>query len=991
MEFDFHENYSESGNVPYENDENNNKNPTVQDFRDYYYNKFINENNQEPETQCEKRSYKTKIIDTFVNIDSRNRDKSKYPNNNNYIISLDREYTNVKEIRVVSTQFANINKNVFHDPILLKNDTLYWQRFSENNLKIFDYEFVSNNQISICLNDIDIELLDYLFEGIDDIQEFNENNINQNVSYLNEIDDENICRYIIKKNLYTYILKSKNQGDIVFDISFNEFINAQDNDNIKIFEKYYYHYYQKYINNKKIKITYNEFINGVYECKSFFIRFYYFGNNWKDCFVLLGINCVCLLDDDFSEIIFQNSSKYHKIDAMNICVEYYGNCQIIEYNLNDYDDTFKTFSTQVDSGLYEDKTISKEMSSRMNEVDPDVYEFDVNIDEHKNLSQIKCFKKRLLGNDCLFFRPYIPILDRISPEKKKRKFILIIRNIMHKFVENDSILLRFDRNRKFHSSGLNLFSQIKDTIYDKEFRVHMCKFDMIENIDKNEIIFKDICGEIHDIAINKSELHYPICHHFFYIDLSEHFSRDVCENLFIGKESFGIGYNFKNMLYSAHDIKLSIKNPISCFGDMLINYEKIKLINSKIDSIQSFLGFDLSDTSDFIVKRTYRQARFDNIFYCENHKLQTGDIIYINNTKIIIKYVSDDYFSIENQLLKDSEKYFYNTNPIYFYGNSILNYKINEHEDDLEIDYQEIVVENNNILFKFKSKYNFFFMNQDIFECLFYPNIPILLKKYKNDDLFYFVSATDGKPLKNFWNYKGKYIFSRKKVVKITYYNHQLSTGINSVQISGFVPLNGEYVIYKSNKDQFCIMSKYMSDDGIYKKYKNQYIPFNIKITSNYFGFKNEINNVDLFGNSTSDINFESFPYIFCTSSVLGGNIQNIYNNGNNNRIFPLQELNNIFMKINMPEKLIRESRMIYDRHIQTSKTFPSTPLPSLSFIDLQFWYPNGIPYDFQKTEHSFVLLIREYFDYNNDINYSTKRGNTDDINTFPQIVYQNN
>lgn len=980
MEFDFHENYSDSENVPYENNDNN---PTVQDFRDYYYNKFINENKQEPEQQCEKRSYKTKIIDTFVNIDSRNRDKSKYPNNNNYIMSLDREYTNVKEIRVVSTQFANINKNVFHDPILLKNDTLYWQRFSENNHKIFDYSYVYDNQISICLNDIELELLDYLFEGIDDINENDEQN--PNLSYMNEIDDENICRYIIKKYLYTSWSNNK-----VFDISFNEFINAQDNENIKIFEKYYYYYYEKYINNKKIKITLNEFINGMYECKSFFLRFYYFGSNWKDCLVLLGINCVCLLDNNFPEINFQNSSYYHKIDAINICNEYYGNCQVIEYNLNDYDDTFKTFSTQVDSGLYEDKTISKEMSLRMNDVDPDTYEFEVNIDEHKNFSQIKCFKKRFLGNDCLFFRPYIPILDRFTPEKKKRKFIVVIRNIMHKFVENDSILLRLDRNRKFHSSGLNLFSQIKDTIYDKEFRVHMCKFDMIGNVDKNEIIFRDSQGEIYDIVINKSELHFPICHHFFYIDLSEHFSRDICENLFIGKESFGIGYNLKNMLY---EFTLSIKNPISCFGDMLINYEKIKLKNLKIDTIQSFLGFDLSDTSDFIVKRAYRQARYNNLFYSENHKLQTGDTIYINSVKIIIKYISDDYFSIENQTLNDSEKYFYNTNPIFFYGNAVLNYsdsKKNEYENDLEIDYQEIIVQDNNILFKFRSKYNFF-NNQDIFECVNYPNIPILLKKYKNEDLFYFVSATDGKPLKNFWNYKGKYIFNRKKIIRITYYNHQLSTGINSVQISGFFPLNGEYIIYKSNKDQFCIMSKYASDDGIYKKYKSQYLPFNIKITSDYFGFKNEINNVDLFGNSTSDINFESFPYIFCTSSVLGGNIQNIYNNGNNNRIFPLQELNNIFMKINMPEKLIRESRMIYDRHIQTSKTFPSTPLPSLSFIDLQFWYPNGIPYDFQKTEHSFVLLIREYFDYNNDINYSTKRGNTDDINTFPQIVYQNN
>jgi hypothetical protein len=74
---------------------------------------------------------------------------------------------------------------------------------------------------------------------------------------------------------------------------------------------------------------------------------------------------------------------------------------------------------------------------------------------------------------------------------------------------------------------------------------------------------------------------------------------------------------------------------------------------------------------------------------------------------------------------------------------------------------------------------------------------------------------------------------------------------------------------------------------------------------------------------------------------------------------------------------------MVFDRHAQTPKTFAQTPLPSLTQIDFSFFYPNGLRYNFQNIEHSMVLLIREYVDYNSDINYSTRRGNTDDINVF--------
>jgi hypothetical protein len=104
-----------------------------------------------------------------------------------------------------------------------------------------------------------------------------------------------------------------------------------------------------------------------------------------------------------------------------------------------------------------------------------------------------------------------------------------------------------------------------------------------------------------------------------------------------------------------------------------------------------------------------------------------------------------------------------------------------------------------------------------------------------------------------------------------------------------------------------------------------------------------------------------------------------------------MNEVSNLFAKFNMPEKLSRDTRMVYDRQVLAAKTFEITPLPSLSVIDFQFYYPNGVPFDFQQVDHSMVLLIREYYDSNIDTGYSTKRGVIDNINVFQYPINHKN
>jgi hypothetical protein len=68
--------------------------------------------------------FKTNI--TTVEISSANRDKTIYPNSNNYKIKLGRIYKNVKKITIKSLEFINNQKLIKSTPVSSKNNNIYW-------------------------------------------------------------------------------------------------------------------------------------------------------------------------------------------------------------------------------------------------------------------------------------------------------------------------------------------------------------------------------------------------------------------------------------------------------------------------------------------------------------------------------------------------------------------------------------------------------------------------------------------------------------------------------------------------------------------------------------------------------------------------------------------------------------------------------------------------------------------------------------------------
>lgn len=63
---------------------------------------------------------------TYIHIDSRDRDPSIYPNPNHYRLLLKRNFTNIKEIKLKSTEFPNTQQLIRSTPLSQANNRIFW-------------------------------------------------------------------------------------------------------------------------------------------------------------------------------------------------------------------------------------------------------------------------------------------------------------------------------------------------------------------------------------------------------------------------------------------------------------------------------------------------------------------------------------------------------------------------------------------------------------------------------------------------------------------------------------------------------------------------------------------------------------------------------------------------------------------------------------------------------------------------------------------------
>ena len=65
-------------------------------------------------------------LHTYIHIDSRDRDQAIYPNPNHYRLQLKRNFTNIKEVKLKSTEFPNTQQLIRSTPLSQANNRVFW-------------------------------------------------------------------------------------------------------------------------------------------------------------------------------------------------------------------------------------------------------------------------------------------------------------------------------------------------------------------------------------------------------------------------------------------------------------------------------------------------------------------------------------------------------------------------------------------------------------------------------------------------------------------------------------------------------------------------------------------------------------------------------------------------------------------------------------------------------------------------------------------------
>lgn len=88
--------------------------------------------NKMRKNQANKTNRCTEIRERYLNIDSKDRDTTKWPNQNNYVIDVTSQvYTNVWKVDLVSTSFINTEQLIYDTPFTVKNNIISWDVFNE--------------------------------------------------------------------------------------------------------------------------------------------------------------------------------------------------------------------------------------------------------------------------------------------------------------------------------------------------------------------------------------------------------------------------------------------------------------------------------------------------------------------------------------------------------------------------------------------------------------------------------------------------------------------------------------------------------------------------------------------------------------------------------------------------------------------------------------------------------------------------------------------
>lgn len=121
----------------------------------------------------------------YLNIDSRDRDHTKYPNANKYVIDVHQEnFTNVVQIEIISSHFINI-KQLIHGSTTLQNNLIQWYIIDD----IYDGQYITYTAEITPGNYTMIELQELIETTMNSTPRINNKTNNFNIS-MNQLTNE---------------------------------------------------------------------------------------------------------------------------------------------------------------------------------------------------------------------------------------------------------------------------------------------------------------------------------------------------------------------------------------------------------------------------------------------------------------------------------------------------------------------------------------------------------------------------------------------------------------------------------------------------------------------------------------------------------------------------------------------------------------------------------------------------------------------------------
>ncbi len=642
--------------------------------------------------KTEDRDVKRSVTErrSVINIDSRDRDRRRYPYSNDFEVKFRRSYTNVKSVRLISSEFPNTEHAVREYPESIQNNVLNWQNKDDKYGFIYCMYpmYLDGNKLYVECFVRSVNYSDYRDKRTDVTNPIPTRLMIKNCKIRDNLGNE-------------YLLNELNAGGEYFDIvyvsnldtrlsSFQIVIDMTDYATKagnswtanKFFKTTLYSLGQEYQLQTLTQIVELNQIYNVWRVTYVYLNDTYYGDYLRN------------MDTEVMARIFLT-----RMDVLAIS-KY---AEIYDVNVTDGETggslERKTYTTKLKPGNYLSDSIATRLEEALNSVQTingDYNHIEVYLDTDQDLSVGRGYHDMDLKDSFgLIIKPrdtdyQFDFSSGYSNFGSIRKYIydfMIIRSYKHGLKHGDRIRLRglyvtqnglplsFTEDREYYVELLSVYKKGAPVYNGNEIKTLLVEVDpsnpLLEEYDTYIKIYNDDTYELPNIllsSLDNGKLEEPIHENYFLIRINGNYSIDdygVAPSSYVNSS---IGYE-----------PLTVENDgLGTVDSELLKTRSYKYMFEPTNTIAPKIGFQNVNSLDNITKRIEEivDYRYDSYYSqktnrnysvgirvtVSNHNLQTDDVVKISGTNSVpkidgewrIQVINDDHFVIFPHMNPDS-------------------------------------------------------------------------------------------------------------------------------------------------------------------------------------------------------------------------------------------------------------------------------------------------------------------------------------------------